>query len=364
VETPRTALVAAWVGSTNLGDELVFAGLARKLSARGLSPTAVSVDPAGTRTTHGVGAVGQWDLTSLSRVAGQAAVGVLGGGGLLQDETSAVNLPLHLSRTWLARARRLPFAGVGLGAGRLTTGLGRTLVRRSIRHAVAVSCRDEASADLLASLGLDRPDVAADLAFSLPRPQVEVQDRLVTCLRPWTGERSRLPVALRRSAVPTSPEWFLDAMARQLDEAAGRTGLAVHLVALQADRDDALHRLVADRMRSPVTTATPDVHTVVDEVATGRVVVAMRYHAGVAAALAGRPAVLVGYTTKVGSLAADLGAGAAGLDFAAGDIDRLSAAVAAVEGQGGAMVEACHRLRERELVNDEVLDRLLEVAGG
>ncbi|HUF31684.1 MAG TPA: polysaccharide pyruvyl transferase family protein [Acidimicrobiales bacterium] len=369
-QSASSALVAAWVGSTNLGDELVYAALAAKLAARGVAVTAVSTDPAATVATHGGAAVGQWDLRGLARATGAATGVILGGGGLLQDQTSAFNLPLHLSRTWLARARRTPVAGVGLGAGGLVTRLGRALVRRSMGAAVAVSCRDDASADLLASLGLPRPLVAADLALSLPRPAVEVQDRLVACLRPWTATRSRLPVALRSggsgggsggggSGGGLAPAWFLDAMATGLDEAAEQTGLAVHLVALQADRDDAVHRAVADRMRTPVTTATPTVATVVDEIATARVVVAMRYHAGIAAALAGRPSVLVGYSAKVPALAADLGEGAVGLDWDARALEGLAAAVGSILGQDAAMVEACEALRVRERGNDQVLDRLL-----
>ena len=194
-------LVAGWVGSTNLGDELVLAGLTALLRAEGHGVTAVSVDPAATERTHGIPAVAPAQVLA---AAGRADAVVLGGGGLLQDETSALNLPYHLSRVWAGRARRTPVVGLGLGAGRLTTRLGRALVRASLAG-VPLTVRDAPSADLLAGLGLPRPTVAADLALALPPTTGEPRDRLVVCLRPWTGRSGGLLPASRRAAA-AAPE--------------------------------------------------------------------------------------------------------------------------------------------------------------
>ncbi len=176
-------------------------------------------------------------------------------------------------------------------------------------------------------------------------------------LRPWAGRRGRLPAAVR-ARVASPPEPLLAATAAALDEAATRTGLAVHLVALQADRDGPLHEQVARRMRTPATLATPGVHGLVDEVATGRAVVSMRYHGGIAAALAGRPAVLVGYSPKVDSLAADLGDAARLLPWRAEGPAGLADAVAGVLGR----VPATEALLARGRGNDEVIDALLAAA--
>ena len=350
-------LVAAWIGSTNLGDELVFEGLRRKLQARGVAPVAISVDAGQTTRDHGVAAIGSNPVV-IRRSARRVSGLVIGGGGFIQDKTSHLNMPYHLARVEAARARGLPVAGIGLGVGPVETRLGGVLARRILRGAVGVSVRDDDSAALLRRLGIQSAVVAADLAFALPLPEVETSDVLVAALRPWTDRRSMLPVGMRPAPAPA---WFLDGMAAALDEAARRTGLAVRLVALQADRDGEVHRQVASRMRTAVSLVEPGVNDVVREVAEARVVVAMRYHAAVAAALGGRPAVLVGYSDKVLSLGRDLGAGAVTLRWAPGDVDRLGDGVEAVLGRGDAMVEARDALRRRERGNDEVLDRLLEL---
>ena len=351
--------VAAWAGSTNLGDELVLAALVEKLRLRGVHPQILSIDPAGTRAVHGVPAVATRTLGN--PLAARPAGVVLGGGGLLQDETSPLNLPYHLGRARLAALPRRPLAGIGLGAGPLGS-RGRWLVRRALSPAVAVSVRDAGSQELLRSLGVTST-LAADLAVSLPTPQVGVEGRVGVALRPWSGARTTVPVARRRgSRTPPAPDWFVPGMAAALDEVAGRTGLAVHFVAMQRDRDDAVHRAVAERMGADATFATPDVGGAVAEVASCEAVVAMRYHAGVAALLGGRPAALIGYSPKVSSLAAEVPHGMVGITWSRTAPRQLADGLLGVLGATDPVVEARERLRRRERGNDDVLDLLLDAA--
>ena len=350
--------MAAWAGSTNLGDELVLAALLEKLRRRGVAPRVLSIDPAGTRATHGVEASTTRALRNPRRL-GSGAV-LLGGGGLLQDETSPLNLPFHLGRARLAARGGRPLAGIGLGAGPLTD-RAQVLVRRSLSRAVAVSVRDEGSQALLGSLGV-ASTLAADLAVSLPIPTAPASGRLAVALRPWTGTRSFAPVARRRRSAATTPPWFVPGMAAALDEVAERTGLAVHFVAFQSDRDDAVHRAVAERMRTVSTFAAPDVRGVLAEVASCEAAVAMRYHAGIAALLGGLPALLLGYSTKVSSLAAEVPDGMAGLQWGPGAPLAVADALLPLLGAGEAVLGARERLRSRERANDDVLDRLLEAA--
>ena len=358
---PRV-LVAAWVGSTNLGDELVFRGLRRRLDELGAVVTAVSVDPAATRAAHGVAAIDHRDVPALVRAARGADLVVLGGGGLVQDETSPWNTPYHLSRLWAGRAWGTPLAAVGLGAGPLDTRLAQALTRVTLAPLRCLTTRDPASARVLERLGIGPATVAGDLALALPVPDVAVGERLVVSLRPWRARRRRLPVAVAggRAAVPG---WFAAGVASALDAAAVATGLEVRFVALQGERDGPLHDQVADRMRTSATACRPGLDGVVDEVARGRVVVAMRYHALVAALLGGRPGVALGYSPKVAALAGDVGPGAACLDWSPGGLARLAGSVErAATGEARAaavMTTARDRLRSREQANGAALARAL-----
>ncbi|HEY7704869.1 MAG TPA: polysaccharide pyruvyl transferase family protein [Acidimicrobiia bacterium] len=349
--------VSAWVGSTNLGDELIFSALAGKLGRLGVKVTAASVSPASTALAHGVAAVPSSHPTQLLGAMMRADRLVLGGGGLLQDETSNVNLPYHMWRPVVARYLRTPIAGIGLGAGPLRTRGGRRWVQAGLRHVRALTVRDQPSADLLRSLGLEAT-VTADLAWSLPVPEARPPlDHFVVSLRP------PVPASAWRTAaqgVRMPGEDWVAAAAGALDEISGRTGLPARFVAMQADRDQAVHELVAGRMSSPVSFSSPDLNGLINELGSGRIGIAMRYHAAIGTALAGRPVGLIGYSPKMEALASDLGDGAG---LVANDPDGLRALPAAIERVSGAdeaMSAATARLREREAGNDEAIHRLLE----
>src|SRR5437763_7457099 len=300
----RSVLVSAWVGSTTIGDELVFASLVRKLRARDISVTAVSVDVDTTGRDHDVRAVGHRDVRAQIGALSSVDAVVLCGGGLLQYTTSPFNLPYHLARPVVARRRHRRGAAIGIGAGPLDRRVARWLVRRGLRGVRPITVRDDHSRGLLHNLGLEAR-TTADLAFGLDPDPGREADALVACLRPWSGARHLLPAGLRGTS---TPDWLVDEAATALDGAATALGLPVHFVALQRDRDHRLHEAIAGRMKSTVTFATPTIHDVVSEISRGVVVVSMRYHGVVSATLAGRPSVGIGYSPKVDALAGELGA--------------------------------------------------------
>jgi polysaccharide pyruvyl transferase CsaB len=351
--------VAAWVGSANAGDELLFTALRQKLARRGAEVTVVSVDPRATRRAHGVEAVSSGNLPGIVGAIRRADALVLGGGGLLQDETSHLNLPYHLSRVWVARAVRTPFAGVGLGAGALGSSLGRWLVRHSLRRGRGFAVRDPESASLLSALGIPEVVTAADLAFSLAVPDLAPTDRVAVCLRPWPQDGRALPMSMRWRRDIDAGGHLTETFARGLDEAARATGLEVRFVAFHRGRDDLLHRRVAERMRSPVSFAEPEPAAVAEELGAARATITMRYHGAILAAMCGRPAVLVGGSAKLRSLAAELGPGAARLSRRPELLAALALTLERVLPAAAAVREAVGRLRHRERGNDAVLDRLL-----
>lgn len=351
--------VAGWTGSSNLGDELVFAALARILQDLGADVTAVSVDPDGTRRDHGVDAV-PVRPDELWRQAGRTDLGVFGGGGLIQDESSLLNLPYHLARPAMWSGRGVPWVGIGLGAGPVHAAASRALAGRVLRRARVLTVRDTDSAEVLAGLvGVAGPPVRAgsDLAFTLPVDPPEVEDVTVVCLRGWTGRR-RLPAGRERLRA-TSPG--LDqALATALDRLAGATGRSTRFVAFDGADDDAVHARVVSLMNTPTERKVPGVREVVEEVGRGAAVVAMRYHALVAATLTCRPAVALTYSSKVSSLAADLGGAGASLGLDPARLAALPAAVGSVAAAADRLPGALAELVARAGVHREVLAAQLD----
>ena len=355
--TRRIAL-AGWFGSENLGDELILRALAESLRARGAAPVAISIDPARTGRDHGIDAVAhrspaQWP--SLARAL-RAMDGLAAAGGLIQSETSPWNLPFHASRFWAAAAARLPAAAIGLGVGSVPGRISRGVAMSSLRRMRPVVVRDEASARRLRSWGCRGAMVGADPVIELRPEPVEPADTMCVILRPLNRR------GLGTYAAKAKSSWRveLDASARAVGAAAAATGLTPRFVAFEARFDDPLHRALADRLSVKAETVAPGLATVLTEVGRSRVVVTMRYHGAVAALLHGRPAVLLDYSPKMASLAAEAGGWAPLVD--PGDLngDRLATAVSTALDSGLRVERALQDMRSRLTANDAALDDLAD----
>ncbi len=357
-DVAEQATVAGWVGSANLGDELVFSILRGLLADRGVSVSVPSLKPAETTATHGVEAFGHLNPVSLHYHLRAADAMVFGGGGLLQDETGVWNLPYHLGRVRAAQRTATPWAGIGLGAAGLTTRLGRSQVRRALVGHTAIAVRDEASADALSTLGIERVVHSADLAWLADPPtSTAATGTLGVCLRaPQTARL--LPAAVGPRGRLT--EDLAAAIAKALDATASATGLTTRFIAFEAGADDLVHRQVADHMETPVETEAPGLSDVLGIVGSTEAMVTMRYHGAVAAALSGTGVVTLDFSPKLGSLAADLGAACCHLSPSSPEgLSRLPGAVSAALAARGALPGAVERLRALAVRNVDVLDDLL-----
>jgi len=373
--------VAGWVGSTNLGDELLFHLLGRVLDARDVAVSTPSIDPEATTRIHGsvpygtaprgtaprgrardLDAFGHLRPSALRRRLVTSDALVFGPGGLLQDETGIWNLPYHLRRIHAARRAAMPWAGIGLGADGLTTDRGRARVRRALVGHTGIAVRDEPSAVALRALGVERVVRAADLAFLVEPPRIERDGALGVCLRaPQTGR-------LRPAALGGARRWPEEravSMAAALDDTARATGLTVRFVSLDAVHDGPVHRQVAERMATPAQVVDPDLHGLVAAMARLEAVATMRYHGAVLAAVGGAAVVALPFSPKLRSLATDLGSGACTLDADPtpdGEAAALPGAVADVLAHRHHLAEDVGRLQVLAGRNLEVLDDLLAVA--
>jgi polysaccharide pyruvyl transferase CsaB len=305
----RRVVVAGWTGTTNLGDELLLRQLLAMLDELHCDATVVSGAPDVTASLHGVASIGLPDVAGLWTALRASDGLVLGPGTLVQDQTSPASLPWHLGRVATSVAARRPVAAVGLGAGPLRRRSSRALTGVALRRCTGIAVRDRASAALLAGCGVGGVLTGCDLVLGMDPPAAAVHPRIAVCLRAHHAAGSTIP--LRRHHAPAWDPARVAALAAGLDDASRRTGLPLHLVAMDTDADARFHQLVADHLQSEFTVEVPTLDTVMAAVGSSEIVIAMRYHAGVAALVGGRPMVLIGYTDKVDALASDITAATA-----------------------------------------------------
>ena len=351
--TSRIA-VAGWFGSDNLGDELILRSLVGCLRARGVEPVAISIDPEETDRIHGIDAVAHpspLDYPKLRRALRETH-GLVVAGGLIQTETSVWNIPFHASR--LHSARHLTGCAVGLGVGRVGGPLAVPIARGVLRRLQAVVVRDHDSADRLLGWGLRNVRIGSDPVIGDRVDEVAPDDTICVILRP--PNRRGIGTAATKAA-PPSPAGAAD-LAGALDAVSNSTGLSIRMVAFQDSRDTPIHRSIAERLGSGAELVSPGLTSVLEEVGRSRLVITMRYHGAIAALLHGRPAVLLDYSPKMASLAAEGGQWAPLLNPLEREPDRAVRAAEAAIAVTPRVTEVRGMLRDRLVENDRALDTI------
>lgn len=279
---PRVA-VSGYYGFGNTGDEAIALAVSRELRARGARPVLLSNDPAATARECDCESAARMNPAALLGTLARAQVVLSGGGGLLQDKTSARTLSYYLGVIRAARLLGKRVVVFNQSIGPLSPEGGRRVARAL--KGVQVIVRDRGSLATLEALGV-KGELGGDPALLLtPTPGVR-------------AERDTVVVAPRgdvRDATATLYE-----VTRKLR----RSGRRVVALSFMPDQDDpAAASLGADQVVS-----TRDPQLALDTIAASGFVVGVRLHAVILAAAAGVPFTGVAYDPKVLGFCKDAGA--------------------------------------------------------
>lgn len=162
--------ISGYFGFGNAGDEAVLYATLRGLREfyPQVEPLVLSANPGQTAAAYGVEAAPRWPPRELGRALRRADFLLQGGGSLLQDATSLSSLLYYLGVLRLAAWLGKPAAVYAQGIGPLRRDISRRLVRRVLNRVDLIMVRDAASAALLEEIGVTRPaEVHADPALLL-----------------------------------------------------------------------------------------------------------------------------------------------------------------------------------------------------
>lgn len=308
---PVRVVVSAFLGTDNLGDELIFACLLERLEAMGVGREqvcAVSTAPAITIERFGVRAVSELDLLATKRAIEGADLLIFGGGGLVQDKSNALTLPRQLSRVVMAHAAGIPVATFGLGVGPLTRLGSKEMVKQALGPCALIGVRDPASARELSDCGVtENVVVHADpvLAIDIPSAPKRARRTVGVCLRQLESNLAIVPAWVEhRLGVfgRKDKDAFVTAAAFMLDALIENHAVDVAFFPFWLGRDESLHEdvLAAMEQRAHARCATwRTPHDALETFASFDAVVAMRLHASILATRMAIPFRALTYFPKV-----------------------------------------------------------------
>ena len=297
-------LLCGYYGEHNLGDDALLAVLLGQLPP-GQVPVVTAHDQAQVEARFGVATCPRRNLRAVLAALGGCDALVLGGGSLLQDATSFNSLLYYAALIGAARLQGKPVLLWGQGLGPLRRRRSQALGRMVLPWASGISWRDSGSAALAARWGVHAP-IGTDPVWGLP-PQ------------PWTGAGGPIILCWRQSPLLDQGRW--QALLSALDQLAEQAGRPVHWLPFHRDQDRGLLEELDRRGWLParlasrsslVEVSSPEAAQV--RFAGAALVIAMRLHGLILAALAGAPCAALSYDPKVRAAAEAIGCPCADLD--------------------------------------------------
>ncbi len=315
----KRIVISGYYGFNNAGDEAVLGAMLDTMrenaGQRGeeLSFTVLSANPSATAQRYGVHAIGRVDIFRIIAALFRADLFISGGGGLLQDATGfGLSVAYYLGLVLMARLLGKPTVFYAHGIGPVRRFYNRALTRLIANRVNLITVRDEASREELARMGVTKPPtyVTADPAFLLEPPD-HGNGALDKLLEPLDG-RPKIGIAVRSWR---GQERYLREIASAADFLANELTAGIVLIPMYQKEDLPVSRELAGLMsHTPVileeNLAPPQLLSLFTRL---DLVLAVRLHALIFAAVAGVPLVGVGYDPKVDAFLGRLGLPTAGV---------------------------------------------------
>jgi polysaccharide pyruvyl transferase CsaB len=318
-------------GHPNVGDEAILASMVYELSKRigNVEISVLALRPHLTKRNHPdvqVVKSGVIDgIIPTLRAIRQADLLVVGGGGIIQDQTSLGNLLFHLSRPLAACLLGVPFICYAIGVGPLKAGIGRKLTVAILRRARSIMVRDSLSAELLYQIGIpsELVHVTADPAMTLDYPsdpsrspiyqKIEAIRQNAKCLvgislRPLANTYRLLP---RKPGETSSSTWFMNEMVQSAKDIID--GMDAHLVffSMHPEQDSALGHQLAEQVgrlnRLTVVPGSLSPSMMMAAIGLTDLFIGMRLHSLIFAARSTVPMIALAYDPKVEHFMKELG---------------------------------------------------------
>jgi polysaccharide pyruvyl transferase WcaK-like protein len=320
-------LLSAFIGSSNLGDEAIFSVLSEMIDKQlGADLTVLTMDKEVTRR-HSLPSstvIVQSGFRNFVRSLRESDALVIGGGGIIQDESSVLTIAFYYLQSFVAKHffhRPVYLAFVGVGP--VTSRLGNAVLRWFAKVVELSLVRDTESVQMLVDHGFSRERIilAVDIVYGLPDPKCNPgtqESMLLFCPRDWFFTKRILPTrfalrsARRRAGSPLNE--FRDQLRILVDELLrANPSMTIRGVPFYRTQDMELLEWLQERLvpelatRFTIETRELSPEDYICLAKQSIAILGMRLHSLILGVLSGRPLVGMVYSSKVRSMVSYLG---------------------------------------------------------
>ena len=340
-------VISGYYGFNNAGDEALLTAILASL--RAVEPkadiTVISGNPGNTIAKHQVKSLYRFAAVRLLRAIGEADLVISGGGSLLQDVTSMRSLLYYLSIIAAAKWKGRKVMLFAQGIGPIRNRFMRVLTRMVVNKADLITVRDRDSAEELERMGVSavKVDVTADPVLML-NPESRVAGKTILKEAGLDPYKPIIGVSVR---VWPDNQRCLKQLAAALGTLSEKYNAQIAILPLQVSmdlKDSQLLQSYLPDIRNKVALLQGDYSTeeFLSIIGSFRLLIGMRLHSLIFAAVMKVPLMAISYDPKVDSFLKAIGA------QAVGTVETLNAAK--VENAAGELWGQKPQMQEEHLV--------------
>ena len=317
-------VISGYYGFANAGDEAMLNAIVKALRSteKSVELTVISGNPEVTSAQHKVNSIHRFNFWEIFQSLRQCDLLLSGGGSLLQDVTSKRSLLYYLFILALGIMLKRKVMLFGQGIGPIHGRFMRRLTKLICSHANLITVRDQDSLYELRRLGVpaERVQLTADSVLTLP-PEGKAKGQQL--LQQFGVPQDKMLIALSVRKWQEDDRYLLE-LAKAADILAQKYAAYIVLLPLQYPADvEACKRLqhfMDHKAASTVLETGCDTEQFLSLMGNFDLLIGMRLHALIFAAVMELPFVAVSYDPKIDGFVKDING------ESAGNVDNLQAA--------------------------------------
>ena len=317
-------VISGYYGFANAGDEAMLTAIVKALRSteKSVELTVISGNPEVTSAQHKVNSIHRFSFLEIFNALRECDLLLSGGGSLLQDVTSKRSLLYYLFILALGVILKRKVMLFGQGIGPIHGRFMRRLTKLICSHVNLITVRDQDSLYELRRLGVaaDKVQLTADSVLTLPQ---EGKEKGASLLERFAvpGDKMLIAVSVRKWR---EDDRYLLELAKAADILAQENNAHIVLLPLQYPIDvEACKRLqhfMGQQTASTVLAADCDTEQFLSLMGNFDLLIGMRLHALIFAAVMELPFVAVSYDPKIDGFVKDING------ESAGNVENLQAA--------------------------------------